>query len=252
MTRSDDKSVLLVNAYLDGELDPANALGVTQQIDKEPAIASEAERIKALQQTIRRQLPREEAPPRLRAKIESSVGGLKRERVWPTWRALAASIALTAFVSSSATWLTVGGQQPTIIADALVSDHIRALMASEPVDVISTDRHTVKPWFNGRITSSPRVVDLAKDDFTLIGGRVDVVAQTPVSTLVYRRAKHLISLTAMPTESRFELDKSARTVSGYNVVQWVENGVSYWAVSDLEANQLEDFARLFRTSKTEL
>jgi anti-sigma factor RsiW len=253
MARSDDKSVLLVNAYLDGELDPANALGVAQQIDKEPAIASEAERIKALQQSIRRQLPREEAPPGLRAKIESSVGGVKRERVWPTWRALAASIALTAFVSSSATWLTIGGQQqPTMIADELVSDHIRALMAPQAVDVISTDRHTVKPWFNGRINSSPRVVDLAKDDFTLIGGRVDVVARTPVSTLVYRRAKHLISLTAMPAESRFELDKSPRSVNGYNVVRWVENGVSYWAVSDLEAKQLEDFARLFRTSKTEL
>ncbi|MGB8070101.1 MAG: anti-sigma factor [Pseudolabrys sp.] len=255
MTRSDsdDESVLLLNAYLDGELDPANALGVTQQIDKEPALASEAERIKALRQSIYEQLPREEAPPGLRARIESLVGGVRRDRVWPTWRALAASIALTAIVSSSSTWLMVGSeQQPTMIADALVSDHIRALMAPEPVDVISTDRHTVKPWFNGRITSSPRVVDLATEDFTLIGGRVDVVARSPVSTLVYRRAKHLISLTAMPAESRFELDKSPRAVSGYNVVRWVENGVSYWAVSDLEAKQLEDFARLFRTSKTEL
>src|SRR5262249_14347066 len=178
MTRSDsdDKSVLLVNAYLDGELDPANALGVTQQMDKEPALASEAERIKALQQSIHKHLPREEAPPGLGARIESSVGGVRRDRVWPTWRALAASIALTAIVSSSSTWLMVGSQQqPTMIADALVSDHIRALMASEPVDVISSDRHTVKPWFNGRIIRSPRVVDLAKEDFTLIGGRVDVV-----------------------------------------------------------------------------
>jgi len=206
-----------------------------------------------LRQSIYKQLPREEVPPALRARIESSVGGVRRDRVWPTWRALAASIALTAIVSSSSTWLMVGSeQQPTMIADALVSDHIRALMAPEPVDVTSTDRHTVKPWFNGRITSSPRVVDLATEDFTLIGGRVDVVARSPVSTLVYRRAKHLISLTAMPAESRFELDKSPRTVSGYNVVRWVENGVSYWAVSDLEAEQLEHFARLFRTSKTEL
>ncbi|MGA8472389.1 MAG: anti-sigma factor, partial [Pseudolabrys sp.] len=182
MTRSDsdDESVLLLNAYLDGELDPANALGVTQQIDKEPALASEAERIKALRQSIYEQLPREEAPPGLRARIESLVGGVRRDRVWPTWRALAASIALTAIVSSSSTWLMVGSeQQPTMIADALVSDHIRALMAPEPVDVISTDRHTVKPWFNGRITSSPRVVDLATEDFTLIGGRVDVVARSP-------------------------------------------------------------------------
>ncbi|MGB8284051.1 MAG: hypothetical protein WCE74_24385, partial [Pseudolabrys sp.] len=121
MTRSDsdDESVLLLNAYLDGELDPANALGVTQQIDKEPALASEAERIKALRQSIYEQLPREEAPPGLRARIESLVGGVRRDRVWPTWRALAASIALTAIVSSSSTWLMVGSeQQPTMIADA--------------------------------------------------------------------------------------------------------------------------------------
>jgi anti-sigma factor RsiW len=255
MTRSesDDNSVLLLHAYLDGELDPANALGVAQQMDKEPALTAEAARIKALQQSIYKQLPREEAPPGLRAKIETSVGGLRRDRAWPSWRALAASIALTAIVTSSSTWFMAGSQQqPTMIEDAVVSDHIRALMAPEPVDVISSDRHTVKPWFNGRITSAPRVVDLSKEDFTLIGGRVDVVARTPVSTLVYRHAKHLISLTAMPAGSRFELDKSPRTLSGYNVVQWVENGVSYWAISDLEAKQLEDFARLFRTSKTEL
>ena len=251
-SKSDDNSALLVHAYLDGELDPANALGVAQQIDREPALAVEAERVKALQQSIRERLPREEAPPGLRSRIEASVGGLRRERTWPSWRALAASIALTALVTSSSTWFIAGSQQPTMIGDVLVSDHIRALMAPEPVDVISSDRHTVKPWFNGRITSAPRVVDLAKEDFTLIGGRIDVVDRTPVSTLVYRRAKHLISLTAIPAESRFELDKSPRTVSGYNVVQWVENGVSYWAVSDLEAKQLEDFARLFRTSKTEL
>jgi anti-sigma factor RsiW len=134
----------------------------------------------------------------------------------------------------------------------LVSDHIRALMAPEPVDVVSSDRHTVKPWFNGRIPSSPRVVDLAKENFPLIGGRVDVVGQTPVSTLVYRHAKHLISLTAMPADSKFKLDRAPRTVDGYNVVQWVENGVSYWAISDLAPKDLEEFARLFRTSPTEL
>ena len=255
MTRSkpDDNSVLLVHAYLDGELDPANALGIAQQMDEEPALAAEAERVKALQQLIHERLPREQAPAGLRARIETSVGGLRRDRGWPSWRALAASIALTAMVTSTSTWLVVGSsQQPTMIADSLVSDHIRALMATEPVDVVSSDRHTVKPWFNGRIPNSPRVVDLAKEDFPLIGGRIDVVGRTPVSTLVYRHAKHLISLTAMPAESRFELDRSPRNVNGYNVVHWVENGVSYWAISDVEAKELENFAQLFRTSQTEL
>lgn len=254
MTRStpDDNSVLLVHAYLDGELDPANALGITQQMDKEPALAAEAERVKALQQLIRERLPREEAPPGLRARVEASVGGLTRQRAQPSWRALAASIVLTAVVASSSTWFVAGSQQPTMISDSLVSDHIRALMAPEPVDVASSDRHTVKPWFNGRIPNSPRVVDLAKEDFPLVGGRIDVVGQAPVSTLVYRHAKHIISLTAIPTDSHLALEKTPRAVNGYNVVHWSENGVSYWAISDVASKDLEKFVQFFRTSPTEL
>ena len=83
------------------------------------------------------------------------------------------------------------------------------LMAAEPVDVVSSDRHTVKPWFNGRIPNSPRVVDLAKDNFTLIGGRIDVVGQIPVPTLVYRHAKHIISLTADAGRKSFELGRDS-------------------------------------------
>lgn len=253
-SKADDNSALLVHAYVDGELDPANALGITQQMEKEPALAAEAERIKALQRLIHERLPRETAPPGLRGRIEASVGASRPGRAHlSSWRALAASIAVTAIVTSTSTWfLAQSQQQPTMIADALVSDHIRALMAPEPVDVVSSDRHTVKPWFNGRITASPRVVDLSKDDFTLIGGRIEVVDRSPVSTLVYRRAKHLISLTAVPTESRFELERTPHAVNGYNVVHWVEKGVSYWAISDLEAKELEDFAQLFRSSQTEL
>ena len=255
MTRStsDENSVLLVHAYLDGELDPANALGVAQQMSTEPALAAEGERIKALQRLIHERLPRDVAPPGLHARVEASIGGLRRPRAQPSWRAMAASIALTAMVASSSTWILVGSQ-PTAntIADSLVSDHIRALMAPEPTDVVSSDRHTVKPWFNGRIPESPRVVDLAKDGFPLVGGRLDVVGQTPVPTLVYRHEKHLISLTEIPAQSRFELARTSHSITGYNVVHWTENGVSYWAISDVAAATLEDFARLFRTNPAEL
>jgi anti-sigma factor RsiW len=124
-------------------------------------------------------------------------------------------------------------------------------MAPQPTDVISSDRHTVKPWFNGRIPESPRVVDLAKKDFPLVGGRLDVVGQTPVPTLVYRHAQHLISLTEISAGSRLEVTRTPRTINGYNVVHWTENGVSYWAISDLAASKLEDFAQLFRTTPAE-
>jgi hypothetical protein len=90
----------------------------------------------------------------------------------------------------------IGSQPENTIVDSLVSDHIRALMAPQPTDVVSSDRHTVKPWFNGRIPESPRVVDLAKQDFPLVGGRLDVIGRDPCPTLVYRHQKHLISLTS--------------------------------------------------------
>lgn len=254
--KSDDSSVLLVHAYLDGELDPANALSVSQQMSQEPALAEEAEHVRELQKLIHDRLPREEAPPGLRARIESSIGATRRPRATPSWmhswQALAASVAIAAVLASGSTWLVVDSQQkPTQVAELLVSDHVRALMAPEPVDVVSSDRHTVKPWFNGRIPNSPRVVDLTKDDFPLVGGRVDVIGRTPVSTLVYRRAKHLISLTAVPNDGAFAVG-GPRSINGYNVVQWTENGMTYWAVSDVEAKELETFAQLFRTSRNEL
>ena len=249
---SDNNSVLLVHAYLDGELDAANALGVAQRMSAEPALAAEGERVKALKSLIHERLPRELAPPGLHARIEASVGGVRRARAQPSWRALAASIMLTAVVASSATWFIAGSEPANTVADTLVSDHIRALMAPEPTDVVSSDRHTVKPWFNGRIPESPRVVDLAKDGFPLVGGRLDVIGQTPVPTLVYRHEKHLISLTEIPAQSRFELARTPHSITGYNVVHWTENGVSYWAISDVAAATLEDFARLFRTNPAEL
>jgi anti-sigma factor RsiW len=248
---SDDNSVLLVHAYLDDELDPANALEIAQLMSADPALAAEGERVKALQQLIHERLPREMAPPGLRARIEASVGGTVRAHARPSWRALAASIALAAVVASSSTWFFVGSQPADTLADTLVSDHIRALMAPQPTDVVSSDRHTVKPWFNGRIPESPRVVDLAKEDFPLVGGRLDVISQTPVPTLVYRHDKHLISLTEMPANSRLDTARTPRTINGYNVVHWTENGVSYWAISDLAAAKLEDFVRLFRATPAE-
>lgn len=140
MTPSDDNSVLLVHAYLDGELDPANSLEIAQRMSTDPALAAEGERVKALQRLIHEQLLRELSPPGLRARMEASVGGHRRVRERPSWRALAASIALTAVVASSSTWFITGSEPANTVADTLVSDHIRALMAPQPTDVISSDR----------------------------------------------------------------------------------------------------------------
>jgi len=246
-----DDPALLVHAYLDGELDPVNALAVEQRLATDPVLAAEYERVQALQHLIRERLPRETPSPALVARITAAVAP-RRPRWQPSWqpsmRALAASILVTAFVASGSTWLALAPQPADTVESAVVAAHIRALMAPQATDVASSDRHTVKPWFNGRIPQSPRVVDLAKDDFPLVGGRLDVVGRTPVPTLVYRHAKHVISLTAVPVDGSANSSPAGRRVEGYNILHWTDAGVAYWAISDMAAADLDKFARLFRTT----
>jgi anti-sigma factor RsiW len=257
MTKIHEDPILPVHAYLDGELDPANALAVEKQMSADPILAAECERVDALQRRIRTALPREAPPPELRRRIETAVG-LARPR--PTfaqrqysWRALAASIALTAIVAGSTTSMLLGPQLASDTTSGatrvgIVDAHIRALMAPAPIDVASSDQHTVKPWFNGRIPQAPRVVDLAKQDFPLVGGRIDVVGERAVPTLVYRHRKHLISVTGVPDGKHADTAPVLTTADGYNVYRWSEGGVAYWAVSDLAAGELDTLVTLFRTA----
>lgn len=245
-----EDSTLLLHAYLDGELDPANALAIERRMALDPVLAAEYKRVEALQRLVRERLPHETPSSGLRAQIEASVG-MKQPRAQPSWRALAASIVVTAMVASGATWIVNGPEAQDVIGDAVVAGHIRSLMASQPVDVISSDQHTVKPWFNGRIPEAPRVVDLAKQEFPLVGGRLDVVGRKPVPTLVYRYRKHLISLTAVPAAGFAASAPALRTTDGYNMLRWAENGVAYWAISDLSAGDLGGFAQLFRSATPE-
>jgi anti-sigma factor RsiW len=246
MLRADDDPRLLVHAYVDGELDPANARAIERRIADSAALAAERDRVEALQRALRSNFPLTPAPAALRERIERAVG-LRRMPSRPTWLALAASVAFAVMVGSSSTFfaLAPGGDAT---ADAVVSDHIRALMAPQPADVASSDRHTVKPWFNGKIPESPRVVDLAKEDFPLIGGRIDVVEREPVPTLVYHHRKHLISLTAIPAPDKSDSAPLARAIEGYNIIEWTEDRVTYWAVSDVAAPELAHFTEMFRST----
>jgi anti-sigma factor RsiW len=249
-TPSDDPR-LLVHAYLDGELDPANALAVERRIDGDPALAAERDRVLALRNLIRDRLPREAPPPGLQARVERAVG-LRPVAAPPSWRALAASVLVTAAVASGSTfWVTTQRPGPDLVAEEVVAGHLRSLMAPQPTDVVSSDRHTVKPWFNGRTVESPRVVDLAAQGFPLVGGRLDVVERKPVPTLVYRHSKHLISLTAVAAPDRPDAAPARYQTGGYNVLRWSQNGVAYWAISDVAAAELENFSALFRTTPPE-
>lgn len=252
MTVSPTDPRLLVHAYVDGELDPAHALEMERQFASNPALAAERERVEALRRAIREQLPREAAPADLARRIESSLG-LRREdprtSSRPSWRALAASVVLAVFLASGATWFALRPQPADATADMIVASHVRALMAPQPFDVASSDRHTVKPWFNGRIADAPRVVDLADQGFPLVGGRVDVIGRAPVATLVYRLRQHLISLTAVPGGRM--IATTPREIAGYNILSWREDDTAYSAVSDVAAPDLETFAKAFRAASAE-
>jgi anti-sigma factor RsiW len=240
-----DDPILLVHAYVDGELDPAHAIELERRLATDPALAAERDRVEALRRLIRERLPREAPPPALVRRIEAAVG-LHRAPARPSWRALAASVVLAMMVASSGTWLVLRPGPADGMADMVVAGHMRALMAREPTDVASSDRHTVKPWFSGRIPQAPRVVDLAGEGFPLVGGRIDVISRVPVPTLVYRHRAHLISLTEVPAEGGADTRPVSRAIVGYNVLSWTESGVAYWAVSDLAPADLESFVKAFR------
>jgi anti-sigma factor RsiW len=272
MTAPGEDPRLLVHAYVDGELDPAHALEFERQLAADPALAAERERIEALRRVIGECLPRESAPPALVRRIEAAVGlaaparpashpswralaasvvlaffaAPARPASHPSWRALAASVVLALFIGGGGTWLALHSGSADTTANVLVASHVRSLMASQPIDVASSDSHTVKPWFNGRITEAPRVVDLAGEGFPLVGGRIDVIGRTPVATMVYRRRQHLISLSEIP--DGHDSGATPRTIAGYNVLTWSEAGVNYWAVSDVSEPELDAFAKAFRTA----
>jgi anti-sigma factor RsiW len=245
-TRGQDPA-LLVHAYFDGELGLMNALAVKQQIDADPRLTAELSSISALQKVLRVRFPREPISVNLRSRIHAATG-LGRVRRRPTWAAMAASILLAVALSSGTTWIALRASQADQAITEIVDGHMRALMAQTPTDLTSSERHTVKPWFNGRIPQAPQVLDLSAEGFPLLGARIDVIGSIPVPTLVYGRRLHIISLTAVPTTSHLASGTTRRSVNGYNVMRWSSNGTTYWAASDLNVRELEDFAKLFQSS----
>jgi anti-sigma factor RsiW len=248
--------LLLVHAMADGELDAVTALALERRMLTDRALAVEYANIVALKEAVGR-LPRPPVSPAFAARIAalavetaaSPPGPSKRASF--DWRAMAASIIVTAFVASGATYWAFPRQPPASVADAVAGLHRQALLAASPTDILSSDRHTVKPWLDARIGVSPPAVDLSKDGFTLLGGRVDVISGAPVPALVYRFNEHLITLVAIPRqqESGQNTDVTAPvslSADGFNQVHWTDSAFSYWATSDMEKGELDRFVARFR------
>ena len=241
-----ERSDLLLHAYLDGELDVSGSVDVEKNIGSDPVVANNAASIIALQKVLREKVPHEPIPPYLKSRIDAAVGK-RPARSKPTWMLMAASVVAAMALSSTSTWIAL--QVPavnTTLANELIDSHMRSLAAPQPTDVVSSDGHTVKPWFNGRIPQSPRVVDLAPDGFPLVGGRIDVVNKVAVPTLVYSRRRHIISLTAVSLSNGEAVPVSTKPANGFNIVSWRNGDSAYWAISDLNENELSAFAKLFQ------
>jgi anti-sigma factor RsiW len=163
------------------------------------------------------------------------------------WRNLALAASAGFLIVITAAIASRFGQvapQDLVLRDVIQS-HVRSLMVNHLADVVSSNQHTVKPWFNGKLDFAPAVIDLASEGFPLAGGRIDVIEDRPVAALIYRRHAHYINLFIWPSADTTgaEIITSRR---GYNVVHWNQSGMAYWAVSDLNRAELEQFANLLR------
>jgi anti-sigma factor (TIGR02949 family) len=255
--------VLLIQAELDGELDAAAAVSLAAHRASCPICQEAAAALTTARQLVDNAALREPAPQELRARIlrqlaataSAANSSLRR----PDGRAAGRGPAATPSGARRRLWLTslgsfgVGAACAAVlaslviaprnpdIADDVVASHIRALQPGHLEDVVSTDQHTVKPWFDGRIDFAPSVKDLAAEQFPLKGGRLDYVDGRPVAALVYQHAKHVIDLFVWPLRASAKAAELSQR-QGYNIVHWTAGGMTYWAVSDLETAELNDFA----------
>jgi len=245
MSACPDKAELL-QAYFDGELDAANAQAFEAHLAACPACGAALEDLRTLRVRLGDPVLRERAPESLGRSIEAM---LEAEAPRPARRGGARALpwGLSAGFGAIAAALATVAVLPSTgaLETQLVADHVRSTLGTRLVDVETSDRHTVKPWFNGKVDFAPPVVDLAGAGFPLQGGRLEYLDGRRVAALVYRRNKHIINLFIWPQETGLRLPALGGSHDGYAIVHWTDGGLQFWAVSDVDRRDLEAFSRLF-------
>ena len=239
-----DNDELQLNAYCDGELDPVSANEFERRLASDQSLKARYDRLVSLRQAVRL-LPQPGMPPGLQARIQSRLDAERPSRALRqrsrSFQALAAAAVFGAVIATSVMVTIERYDRREEVASQVVAGHIRSLLAPQPFDIASSDRHTVKPWFTARLPESPPVPDLTAQGFALLGGRVDVIGRDPVATIVYKHAAHTVSLTTLrPGQS-----VPQQTIAGYNVRSWSDAHFTYIAVSDLPGADLATFERVF-------
>jgi anti-sigma factor RsiW len=244
-----DEAELLLHALIDGELDAGHAREVENHVAGCPRCAAALRDYREMSKAIAEGGARYKAPLELRRRIEQS---LPQPRQTPNRRSVLRGFALGSAVSAMAATglvaIVLRNDDMERIQSEVVSAHLRSLQAGHLTDVISTDQHTVKPWFNGKLDVSPPVIDLTAQGFTLIGGRLDYVDARAIGAVVYRRRQHVINLFVAQTASTERRAAKIDMVQGFNIRHWSDRGLNYWAVSDLAKDELADFGDKFESA----
>ncbi len=256
MTR--EEATRLLNAYIDGELDPAKTLELEAHLAESPSLRAACGRLREMSAAIRDKADYHAAPAWLEERVRAAIPnesktGPARPVSWgwlkpagsftaaADWLRPAASFAAVALV----TWVVALGvmrprEDERVTQDVLAS-HVRATLSGRFYDVVSSDQHTVKPWLSARLAFSPPVADLSASDFDLVGGRLDYIGAQPVAVLVYKRRQHVIDVFVWPVEEQ----KAGQTLTrdGFNIEHFAKNGMGFWLVSDLSRGELDELAR---------
>jgi anti-sigma factor RsiW len=242
---------LLMDAYADGELDPAGILELERHFHDCPACALAFRNVQNLKKSLKQDSLFFAAPAELRQKLKLAMRpppeSRRSFRVWNRFTAAATGAAVICLALLLSFALTRPSPQQQL-AQEIVSSHIRSLMANHELDVASSDQHTVKPWFDGKLDFSPPVKDLAAQGFPLIGGRLDYLNNRAVAALVFHRYKHVINLFVWPTKAGESTPAVCASINGYNLIHWSQGGMTFWAVSDLNEKELMEFAREFEAN----
>ena len=238
----------LLDAYLDGELAASDAAELEQHLRGCPACSRLERRRRAVTSAVREHLPRFPAPEMLRTRVRAGARAeasrAERRRV-PLWTAFAVAASL-AVVALGSRQLALRGAAGEAITNQVLASHVRSLMPGHLTDVLSSDQHTVKPWFNGKLDFSPPVYDFAGGGFPLLGGRLDYVDGRPVAALAYSRRQHVINVFLWPAERGRTAGPRAATRQGYHLLHWATPAYTYWVASDLGLSELSDFAALLQ------